>query len=59
MVRLVKCAVAIQRGVGRVMLAVAGSHKYADGKLVLPAAKASKTTAHGGTKAGQSAGDGV
>ena len=56
---LMKCAVAIQRGVGRVMLAVAGSHKYADGKLVLPAAKASKSTAHGGTKAGQSAGDGV
>ena len=55
---LLKCAVAIQRGVGRIMLAVRGSHKYSNGKLVLPVAKASKSTEHGGAKAGQSAGDG-
>ena len=62
---LVKCAVAIQRGVGRTLLTVVGARKYVDGKAVYPPiAKAATTTAaakpieRGGTKAGPGAGGG-
>ena len=40
---LVKCSVAIQRGVGRTLLAVSGARKYVDGKAVFPPAKAKAT----------------
>ena len=36
---LVKCSVAIQRGVGRTLLAVAGARRHVDGKAAYPPPK--------------------
>ena len=52
---LVKCSVAIARGVGRTLLAVSKARRYTGPN---PQAKAKKPTERGGTKAGPGAGGG-
>ena len=56
---LVKCAVAIQRGVGRIMLVVSGARRYVDGNVVIrPGASGTTMATTATTAAARNGSDG-